>query len=126
MASIQCSSVPAFLKLVRPAEARSFRHGTESIPPTEVVTPYVYPTKLNQVRLLAVNTTNDTAYRSVWRGKRSAAMTYQFRMFASSSNGDGTKLYWPDPALVGALPFKYAESIVSEAPALYYEETTLF
>jgi hypothetical protein len=32
----------------------SFRHGTESISPTEVLTPYVYPSKLNQARLRAV------------------------------------------------------------------------
>jgi hypothetical protein len=131
MASVQCSSKPAFLKLVRPVEACSFRHGTENIPPTEVVTPYVYPSKLNQVHLLAVNTTNDTAYGSVWRGKRSATMTLQFRMFASSSNEDGTILYytilyWHDPALVGTLPFKYTESIVSEVSELYCTETTLF
>jgi hypothetical protein len=116
MVSVECSSVPAYLKLVRPVEVCSFRHGTESIPPTEVVTPYAYPSKLNQFRLLAVN--NDTAYGSVWRGKRSAAVTLQFIMFASSSNGDGTVLYWHDPALVGALPLKYTESIVSEASAL--------
>jgi hypothetical protein len=102
MVSVQRSFVPTFLKLVRPVEACSFRHGTESIPPTEVVTPYVYPSDLNQVRLLAVNTRKDTAYGSVWRGKRSVAMTLQFRMIASSSNGDGTILYWQDPALVGA------------------------
>jgi hypothetical protein len=50
-------------------------------------------------------------------GNGSAAMTLQFRMFASLSNGDGlyTILYWHDSALVGALPFIYMESIVSEA-----------
>jgi hypothetical protein len=76
--------------------------------------------------LLAVNATNDTAYGSVWRGKRSAAMTLQFRIFASSSNEDGTILYWHDPALEDALPFKYMEGNVSEASALYCTEMTLF
>jgi hypothetical protein len=33
------------------------------LPPTEVVTPYVYPSKLNQVRLRALNTTYDKGVR---------------------------------------------------------------
>jgi hypothetical protein len=97
MVSVQYSYVPAFLKLVRPVEACSFRHWTASIPPTEVVTPYVYPQQVEPSPFacsLALNTAYDKAYGSVWRGKRSAAMTVQFRMFASSSNGNDIILYY--------------------------------
>jgi hypothetical protein len=36
-----------------------------------------------------------------------------------------TILYWYDPAVVGVLPFKYTESIVSAAFALNCAETAL-
>jgi hypothetical protein len=41
------------------------------------------------------------------------------RTIACSSNRDHTILYSHDPAVVGALPFKYTESIVPAATALH-------
>jgi hypothetical protein len=63
----------------------------------------------------------------MWRGKRSAAKTFHCRTIACSGNGDDTIINQTGTTLliVGALPFKYTESVVSAASALNCAETAL-
>jgi hypothetical protein len=91
---------------------------SKAYPPTLVITPYFYPCLASSTLNTGISVRVCVEGEKVCRHDTSV----QNYCLLEQRRPHDTKLYWHDPAVVGALPFKYTESIVS---ALNCAETTL-